>query len=173
MLRTLSLRAARGIQLYPKSTVCARIALFSTKTPLYQSHSHTHNGEPCQGHSQSTSATSNTTTNEPMKMDHPMLLLAFTCKKCDTRSTHMMSKQAYNHGTILVQCPHCKVRHLMADHLKIFSDNKITIQDIMHAQGQAVSKEPTDLVWEEVPESLRSLVKERVEGQEEEPAKLA
>lgn len=153
---------------------------FSTSAASLHEHKHTHGGQPCGGHSHSHNSvaaggaeatqTAANGTDAPVKMDHPMLLLAFTCKKCETRSTHLMSKQAYHHGTIMVQCPHCKVRHLMADHLKIFSDNKITIQDIMHAQGQAVSKEPTDLVWEEVPESLRELIKERVEG--EEPLKL-
>jgi hypothetical protein len=30
-----------------------------------------------------------------------------------------MSKQGYHHGTILITCPGCKNRHLIADHLKV------------------------------------------------------
>ncbi len=54
-----------------------------------------------------------------IKIDKPSLLLAFTCKKCGTRSSHIISKQAYLTGSVLVQCPGCKNRHLIADHLNV------------------------------------------------------
>lgn len=54
-----------------------------------------------------------------IKVDKPQLMIAFKCKKCDTRSSHVMSKQAYTSGTVLVTCPGCKNRHLIADHLKV------------------------------------------------------
>ena len=54
-----------------------------------------------------------------IKIDKPSLLLAFTCKKCGTRSSHIISKQAYLTGSVLVQCPSCKNRHLIADHLNV------------------------------------------------------
>ena len=92
------------------------------------------------------------------KADKPQYLLAFTCKKCNTRSAHTISKQAYHHGTVLVKCPHCNNRHLIADHLKIFSDTHITIQDIMRAKGEEVSTSTDDLVLEEIPESLKGLL---------------
>ena len=112
------------------------------------------------------------------KADKPQYLLAFTCKKCNTRSAHTISKQAYHHGTVLVKCPHCNNRHLIADHLKIFSDTHITIQDIMRAKGEEVSTSTDDLVLEEIPESLKGLLgkyaqkqsgegKERGEGSNE------
>lgn len=53
------------------------------------------------------------------KVDKPQYQLTFTCKKCDTRSSHALSKQAYHKGTVLIQCPGCKNRHLIADHLKV------------------------------------------------------
>ncbi|KAG0689618.1 hypothetical protein C6P40_004777 [Pichia californica] len=123
-------------------------------------HSHTHNGTPCSGHthnhdhSHSHAGDSRNT----VKIDKPMLMLAFTCKKCDTRSSHVMSKQAYQHGTILVQCPGCKSRHLIADHLKIFSDHRIKLEDIMKAQGENIKTDTTDLVFEDIPESLKKLI---------------
>ena len=87
-----------------------------------------------------------------------MLMLAFTCKKCDTRSSHSISKQAYTGGTVMVTCPGCHNRHLIADHLKIFNDEHITIEDIMKAQGETVSQTTEDLVFEDIPESLKSLI---------------
>lgn len=54
-----------------------------------------------------------------LKVDKPDMMIAFTCKKCDTRSSHVMSKQAYTSGTVLITCPGCKNRHLIADHLKV------------------------------------------------------
>lgn len=83
------------------------------------------------------------------------LMLAFTCKKCNDRSSHLISKQAYQGGTVLVQCPHCKNRHLIADHLKIFNDKSITIEDILALQGESVGKECQDLVFDELPEKLK------------------
>jgi protein import protein ZIM17 len=49
----------------------------------------------------------------------PSYEMTFTCKACTTRSSHRMSKQGYHHGTILITCPGCKNRHLIADHLKV------------------------------------------------------
>lgn len=57
------------------------------------------------------------------KVDKPQYQLTFTCKKCTTRSSHQLSKQAYHKGTVLIQCPGCKNRHLIADHLKVRPTN--------------------------------------------------
>lgn len=144
--------------------------LFSSYRALLHSedsgskHSHTHNGAPCSGHSHSSHHHGHSHENgavsgdRPLKMDKPMLMLAFTCKKCDTRSSHVMSKQAYQQGTILVQCPGCKSRHLVADHLKIFSDNRIKLEDIMKAQGEQVRTDTNDLIFEDIPDSLKNLI---------------
>ncbi|EEB09155.1 TIM23 translocase complex subunit Tim15 [Schizosaccharomyces japonicus yFS275] len=70
----------------------------------------------------------------------PAYQITFTCTVCSNRSTHHMSKQAYHNGTVLIQCPGCKNRHLIADHLKIFSDSKITIEDILSGKGEIFTK---------------------------------
>lgn len=68
----------------------------------------------------STETTPATTPETPPGRDPaPSYDMTFTCKKCDTRSTHRVSKQGYHHGTILITCPGCKNRHLIADHLKV------------------------------------------------------
>ena len=81
----------------------------------------------------------------------PSYLLRFTCKPCKNTSTHTISKQGYHHGTVLITCPSCQRRHVMSDHLRIFSDEKITIEDIMKRKGGSVTKgalnKDGDLEW--------------------------
>lgn len=68
----------------------------------------------------------------------PHYQLSFTCKPCTERSSHRISKQGFHSGTVLISCPGCKARHLIADHLKIFSDTSKTIEDILREQGDKV-----------------------------------
>lgn len=89
------------------------------------------------------------------KTTPPQMMIAFTCKKCDTRSSHVFSKQAYQTGTVLIQCPGCKNRHLIADSLKIFDDKSINLEDILRAKGESVATDTEDLVFEDIPASLR------------------
>lgn len=93
-----------------------------------------------------------------LKVDKPMMMIAFTCKKCNTRSSHTMSKQAYTGGTVLIKCPSCNARHLIADHLKIFRDDSVTIEDILKAKGESLSSTTDDLVFEDIPENLRNVI---------------
>lgn len=66
--------------------------------------------------------------------------LTFTCKACGHRSQHNVSKQGYHNGTVLVTCPGCENRHLVADHLKIFSDKRITLEEILREKGIDIKK---------------------------------
>lgn len=70
----------------------------------------------------------------------PQYEMTFTCRKCLERSSHKISKQGYHRGTILITCPGCKNRHLISDHLKIFSDKSITLEDILKEKGQLLKK---------------------------------
>ncbi|KAF9696385.1 hypothetical protein EKO04_005532 [Ascochyta lentis] len=70
----------------------------------------------------------------------PSYELTFTCNVCKTRSSHRLSKQGYHKGTILIACPDCKNRHLISDHLKIFSDKSVTIEDLMKEKGKLVKR---------------------------------
>ena len=101
-----------------------------------------------------------TTTQAPeSRLDRdqvPAYELTFTCKACETRSSHRVSKQGYHHGTVLISCPGCKNRHLISDHMKvgtichglaqmadwiqIFSDKSITLEDIMRDKGNLVKR---------------------------------
>ncbi|KDR67642.1 hypothetical protein GALMADRAFT_79657 [Galerina marginata CBS 339.88] len=77
----------------------------------------------------------------------PRLSLTFTCTvpNCGERSSHQFTKQAYQKGVVLVQCPGCKNRHLIADHLGWFKEatkggKLVTIEDILREKGEKIQK---------------------------------
>ncbi|KAL4066175.1 DNL zinc finger-domain-containing protein [Scleroderma yunnanense] len=83
----------------------------------------------------------------------PRLLIAFTCtvENCNHRSAHSFTKRAYAHGIVIIQCPSCKNRHLIADNLGWFKDSmedgKLkNIEDILSARGENVSKAKLDSI---------------------------
>lgn len=66
--------------------------------------------------------------------------MTFTCKPCQHRSSHIISKQGYHNGAVLITCPGCKARHVISDHLGIFADDKVDIEDLMRQNGEKVKK---------------------------------
>jgi len=98
------------------------------------------------------SLTTNTPPTPPLASEQePKLSLTFTCTvpECNERSTHRFTKHAYLNGVVLVQCPGCKNRHLIADHLGWFKegtqDGQLrTIEDIMKAKGMKVQRGKLD-----------------------------
>lgn len=66
--------------------------------------------------------------------------LSFTCVPCSHRSHHNVSKQGYHTGSILITCPSCRNRHVISDHLNIFGDRKLTVEDLMREKGRLVKR---------------------------------
>ena len=56
----------------------------------------------------------------------------------------MMGKLSYTKGTVIIQCPGCQQRHLIADHLDWFDNDhrlgKKTIEEILEARGEPIMK---------------------------------
>ena len=71
------------------------------------------------------------TAREAPRPQEPSYQLTFTCKPCGDRSAHVITKHGYHKGTILIKCPTCANRHVISDHLKIFMDEKSTLEDIL------------------------------------------
>ncbi|CAO1621487.1 unnamed protein product [Parajaminaea phylloscopi] len=79
----------------------------------------------------------------PIGQVEQRLSLTFTCavEDCGHRSTHEFSKRSYEKGIVLVQCPNCKNRHLIADHLSWFTehpDEPKTVEQIVKEKGGRV-----------------------------------
>ncbi|KAI1124628.1 DNL zinc finger-domain-containing protein [Nemania abortiva] len=70
----------------------------------------------------------------------PHYELTFTCVPCAHRSTHVVSKQGYHKGSVLITCPGCRNRHVISDNLNIFGDRNITVEDLLREKGQLVKK---------------------------------
>ncbi|KAK7687775.1 hypothetical protein QCA50_008994 [Cerrena zonata] len=75
------------------------------------------------------------------------LQITFTCTvtDCNTRSSHEFTKRSYTKGIVIVQCPGCKNRHLIADHLGWFKDSTEdgrlkTVEDLVKAKGEKVRR---------------------------------
>ena len=66
--------------------------------------------------------------------------LSFTCVPCSYRSHHNVSKQGYHKGSVLITCPSCRNRHVISDHLNIFGDKKMTVEDLMRKKGELVKR---------------------------------
>ncbi|KAF9426314.1 Threonine synthase-like 1 [Podila epigama] len=68
------------------------------------------------------------------------MLIGFTCTVCQHRSHKTMSKHAYTYGVVIMQCDHCKNRHLIADHLGWFKTGGVTVEDLVKEKGETVKK---------------------------------
>lgn len=73
----------------------------------------------------------------------PSYALTFTCKPCNTRSSHYVSKQGYHNGSVLISCPNpdCKSRHIMSDHLRIFTEEGGDLEEILKRHSAEAEKQ--------------------------------
>ena len=76
-------------------------------------------------------------------------LMMYTCKLCDGRNAHMVSKVAYEHGMVVTTCRHCKNRHLIADNehkLDMGPDTPAfkRVEELLRARGERVKRMQVD-----------------------------
>ena len=76
------------------------------------------------------------------EQDQGRMLIGFTCKVCEARSHRTMSRHAYTKGIVLVECPGCSSRHLIADNLGWFEQRgeARTVEEILAARGESVRR---------------------------------
>ncbi|KAB5551112.1 DNL zinc finger-domain-containing protein [Coniochaeta sp. 2T2.1] len=117
-----------------------------------------------------TITSSETSSTDSPPSPPPQYELTFTCVPCDTRSTHKVSKQGYHHGSVLIACPSCKNRHVISDHLKIFGDRRVTVEDLLREKGQLVKKGALDgdiEFWDDGSTTVREQGEVETQGKEE------
>lgn len=81
------------------------------------------------------------------------LVMMYTCGQCEVRSAKAFSKMAYTKGVVIVQCPGCGARHLIADHLGWFGTAG-TVEEFAQERGQTVVTRLADDTLELTPEDL-------------------
>lgn len=64
----------------------------------------------------------NTKNNNIIVSEHTNLVskkfkIQYTCKVCDTRNSHSVSRIAYRNGVVIAMCKGCQSKHLLADNL--------------------------------------------------------
>jgi mitochondrial protein import protein ZIM17 len=64
--------------------------------------------------------------------------MVFTCGNCETRAVKSFAKRSYERGVVLVQCPSCLKRHVIADNLGWFGPHR-NVEEILRAKGGAGS----------------------------------
>eukprot|EP00392_Amoebophrya_sp_AT5.2_P009476 g9504.t1 len=62
-------------------------------------------------------------------------ILAYTCEVCNHREAKKISKNSYHNGIVIVTCSSCKNRHLIADNLNWFGNEKQNVEDFMAQKG--------------------------------------
>lgn len=69
-------------------------------------------------------------------------LMMYTCKICNGRNAHMISKIAYNYGMVVCTCKTCRNRHLIADNEgKLdFKEYGKKIEEYLVQQGETVQR---------------------------------
>ncbi|KAL4547057.1 hypothetical protein Ndes2526B_g07847 [Nannochloris sp. 'desiccata'] len=85
------------------------------------------------------------------------LIMMYTCGKCEVRSAKAFSKVAYTEGVVIVECPGCGARHLIADHLGWFG-TKGTIEEFAKERGEMIVTKLDDHTLELEPLTVKDAV---------------
>ncbi|KXX80805.1 Mitochondrial protein import protein ZIM17 [Madurella mycetomatis] len=93
---------------------------------------------------QTPSSSGESEAKKPNVRQQPHYELTFTCRPCGHRSRHVVSKQGYHHGSVLIACPGCRNRHVISDHLRIFGDKAMTVEDLLRERGELVKRGTLD-----------------------------
>eukprot|EP00411_Alexandrium_monilatum_P083237 CAMPEP_0175729104 /NCGR_PEP_ID=MMETSP0097-20121207/49635_1 /TAXON_ID=311494 /ORGANISM="Alexandrium monilatum, Strain CCMP3105" /LENGTH=254 /DNA_ID=CAMNT_0017036963 /DNA_START=16 /DNA_END=779 /DNA_ORIENTATION=- len=65
--------------------------------------------------------------------------IMYTCKICDYRNSHMISRIAYNQGIVVATCPGCNSRHLLSDKTGLL-DYGVWDVEMLARSGESVTR---------------------------------
>lgn len=90
---------------------------------------------------------------EPVGLVAHKFELQYTCKICETRNSHNVTRLAYRKGLVITFCKGCDAKHLIADNLGWtgqFNNGDTSIEDYYETVGRGdevnrVSKDVYDL----------------------------
>ncbi|TFK23186.1 zf-DNL-domain-containing protein [Coprinopsis marcescibilis] len=113
------------------------------------------------------SPTTNLTATVPVEEPEgqPRMAIGLTCavEGCGQPQSHIFSKRSYEKGIVIVTCPNCKNRHLIADHLGWFQNltgdgSHVDIEKLAQANGDKVTRGRIDAngVFEYADEGTKS-----------------
>ena len=63
------------------------------------------------------------------------LYMMFTCGQCETRAMRGFSRQAYENGVVIVTCPGCQSKHVVADRMGWFGEPG-SVEDFIAQKGE-------------------------------------
>ncbi|RKF57870.1 Mitochondrial protein import protein ZIM17 [Erysiphe neolycopersici] len=136
-----NLRFETSTGLIPRHLCFSRTSIFSNSKSQFHSTCNYNTKKEQPFHADCDNLPSSKTTHsKSTELPRPEYELTFTCKPCGARSTHRISKQGYHFGSVLAACPSCKNRHIISDHLKIFGDKRVTVEDLLKEQGHYIKK---------------------------------
>ena len=68
----------------------------------------------------------------------------FTCTECNTRAAKRFTRLAYETGVVIIQCPGCQNRHLIADNLGWFREAGTNVEALLAEKGEEITRLSTD-----------------------------
>jgi DNL zinc finger len=120
-----------NFQIIPLGIGCRLVVALRDVAPVHSSAS-----------TMSETVNDNSPTAGQINFERKELVMLFTCaasidgtEQCGTRAVKAFSKQAYETGVVIAECPACHNKHLIADHLGWFEGERGTVETFAKERG--------------------------------------
>jgi len=68
------------------------------------------------------------------------LAVIFECTVCQSKCAKSFSHLSYTKGVVIITCPTCDNRHLIADNLGWFKDKKVNVETMAEEKGEKIRR---------------------------------